>query len=343
MSLPALLKHLSHEPIGRFPVWLMRQAGRFLPRYQAIRKNHAFWKMVTTPQIAAEVSLLPLEVLEVDAVILFSDILTLPHGLGVSIEMKEGSGPTLERPFVKESDFNIFERFDPKRHTPFVGDALSILSEKIPDMLTLIGFAGAPWSVACYLMGGGSHDKFGVIKNSMYERPKELAYALKTLSDATRKYVQYQITHGAQLIQLFDTWVSEMPREFFVGYYAEILKDLLQDLRASKAPLIYYSKTAHHLLPDLASLPCDILGVDGLLPLPRVEALTMARFSLQGNLDPLVLLGSEARIRFRTRQLVAQARTLKHPPILNLGHGILPTTPVKNVQIFLQEAGALWI
>lgn len=340
---PILLRHLSHEPIGRFPVWLMRQAGRFLPRYQAIRKNHAFWKRVTTPQIAAEVSLLPLEVLEVDAVILFSDILTLPYGLGVPIEMKEGAGPTLERPFVKESDFGIFERFDPKKHTPFVGETLSILSEKIPEEKTLIGFAGAPWSVACYLMGGTPHDKFVVAKRAMYERPKELADALKTLANATRKYVEYQITHGAQLIQLFDTWVSEMPREFFVEYYAEICKSLLRDLRASKVPLIYYSKGTSHLLPDLASLPCDILGVDSLLPLPRVEALTLGAFSLQGNLDPLVLLGSEARIRFQTRRLVGEARTLKHPPILNLGHGVCPTTPVKNVRLFLQEAGAPWI
>ncbi len=160
---PLLLKHLSGEPIGRFPVWMMRQAGRYLPSYQEIRKNHSFWEMVTRPELAAKVSLTPLEYLNVDAIIFFSDILTLPYGLGIDVTMQESVGPVVTKPLRDESAFFQFGNFDPSRHTPFVGEALQNISKEKSPEKTLIGFAGAPWTVGSYLIEGKSSRHYAEI------------------------------------------------------------------------------------------------------------------------------------------------------------------------------------
>jgi len=338
-----LLRHLSGEPIGRFPVWMMRQAGRYLPAYRELRARHGFWESVTDPALAAKITLMPLDVVPVDALILFSDILTLPHGLGIPIELKESVGPVTLSPLEREADFDIFERFEPRARVPYVGEALSAVRAAAAPEKAVLGFAGAPWTVACYLVQGKPTKGFERIKAWMYRDPQGLARALGRLGGATLDYLRYQATSGAEMVQLFDTWLSEMPRWFFIEYYRPILDSIFGGLRASHVGGIYYSRHAHHLLPDLKGLPADVFSTDSLRSLSAVEGV-LGEISLQGNLDPALLLsGDPALVRRETRRLVAHARSLRRPPILNLGHGILPGTSVECAVAFAEEARELWI
>lgn len=343
---PLLLKHLSGEPIGRNPVWLMRQAGRYLPRYQEIRAKHSFWEMVTKPEIATEVSLLPLEVLPVDAVIFFSDILSLPYGRGVNVEMRESVGPVLPNPMRTLSDFDVFLDFSPEKHVPFVGETLTRIREKIPQEKTLLGFAGAPWTLSCYLVegGGSAKGRFESLRRWESTDPKVFLEVLSRVTDATMSYLLYQHRCGAHAVQLFDTWASEMPLPFFREHYVPLLNRIFDGLRAKNIPTIYFAKHSHHLDAALTALHCDVLSCDDLVPMPEMEKRTENRFSLQGNFDPVLLnVADEGIVRRQTRKLVDETRQLSRPAIINLGHGVLPKTPVKNVLAFVQEAQALWI
>lgn len=340
---PALIRHLSGEPIGRFPVWAMRQAGRYLPEYRAIRSRHSFWQMVTSAEIAADVSLTPLGVLPVDGIIFFSDILTLPYGLGVGIEMREGVGPVTVQPLRSIDDFSIFEHYRPSEHTPFVSEALKKVRERTPEDIAVLGFAGAPWTVGTYLVEGKPGRKFEAIRGWMNRDPADLALALRRLAQATVSYLRSQVDSGAQFVQLFDTWLSAMPADFFRTYYLPILNEIFDALRDCRVPRVYFSKGAHHLMGDFAELEIDVLSVDELRPMREVDRLLNGKFSLQGNLDPLLLFESAEIVRRQTRLLVAEARTLSKPAVLNLGHGILPGTPPENVRAFFEEARQLWL
>jgi uroporphyrinogen decarboxylase len=341
---PFLVRHLEGKNEGRFPVWMMRQAGRYLESYRAIRKEHSFWEMVTTPQLATEVSILPLKTLPVDAVIFFSDILTLPYGLGLPIEMRESVGPVLESPLRTLNQFEVFETFESEKHTGFVGKALSQIKSQISQETALLGFAGAPWTVASYLIEGKSNRHFENIKSWLYQDPQSLFRALDRLAVATIDYLRMQAKSGVDAIQLFDTWLCEMPKSTFNEHYVPLLNKIFTELRKENIKLIYFAKGSSHLLPDFKQLDCDVLSVDSLVGLPEVDKLTGYRFSLQGNLDPILLLkGDSGIVRQKTRMLVQQARELAKPAIMNLGHGILPKTPVENAKAFVEEARALWL
>lgn len=341
---PFLIRHLEGASEGRFPVWMMRQAGRYLESYRNIRKDHTFWEMVTQPNLASQVSLLPLDVIPVDAVIFFSDILTLPFGLGLPIEMRESIGPVLEKPLRAIEEFELFETFQAGKHTPYVGEALVDIKKRISSEIALLGFAGAPWTVASYLIEGKSNRHFENIKSWLYRDPNQLFRALEKLSRATVDYLKLQVRSGVDAVQLFDTWLCEMPRESFVEFYIPLLNKIFSDLKKEGVKTIYFAKGSSHLLADFTKLECDVLSVDSLLNLGDVERVTEGKFSLQGNLDPILLLKADvATVRLKTRLLVQQARALNRPPILNLGHGILPKTPVENARVFVEEARALWL
>jgi uroporphyrinogen decarboxylase len=340
---PLLLKHLAGENLGRFPVWMMRQAGRYLPSYRAVREKHTFWEMATMPEVTADVSLQPMQQLPVDAVIFFSDILTLPYGRGVHVEIKESIGPVIPQPLRTAAAFEVFRDFDPAKHTDFVGKALTLIREQMPAEKALLGFAGAPWTVGSYLIEGRANKNFQQLLTWMHSDPKSLVESLAVLGEATASYLEYQTQNGAQAVQLFDTWLAEMPRAFFVEHYVPMLNAIFRRLKAKRVPTIYFTKHAHHLLEDFKSLEVDVLSVDNLLSLKDVEQRTGGKFSLQGNLDPLTLFCDPGIVRQRTRQLVQTARELSKPAIMNLGHGVLPGTPVESVRAFLEEARTLWV
>jgi uroporphyrinogen decarboxylase len=339
---PLLIKHLSHEPIGRLPVWLMRQAGRYLPSYRAIRERHSFWEMVTQPDLAAQVSLLPLEVIDVDAVIFFSDILSLPYGQGIDIQMQESIGPVVTRPFRNRRDFDVFDRFLPDQHTDFVGATLRRIVQTLPKEKALIGFAGAPWTVGCYLIEGRGKQAFVTTRHWAEQNPQELAEALRVLAKATASYLNYQIESGAHLVQIFDTWLGEMSHSFFSQHYLPLLNELIETVQAKKIPVIYFARNSSSFLHAFKELKADVISIDHGLDLSIVDETLGGAFSLQGNLDPNLLLQTEADVRRETRTLVEKARKLAQPAILNLGHGVLPPTPVANVRAFVEEARTLW-
>lgn len=341
---PLLLKHLSGEPIGRFPVWMMRQAGRYLPSYRKLREKHSFWEMATTPELAAEVSLLPMGEIPVDGIIFFSDILTLPYGMGLPVLMKESIGPVIEAPLRDLPSFQFFAEYEPAKHTPFVSNALNIIKGQIPESMALLGFAGAPWTVASYLIEGKANRHFSSIKYWMHRDPSNLSEALGLLADATLKYLESQSRAGTHMVQLFDTWIGEMPRWFFQQHYLPVLQRIFLGLKAKNIPAIYFTKNSTHLLDLFTELSADGLSVDNLLSLKEVEVKTSAQFFLQGNLDPVLLLkATPLEIRSKTRLLVQEAQTLKVPAIMNLAHGILPETPLENAKAFIEEARHLWV
>ncbi len=338
-----LIRHLNGENIGRFPVWMMRQAGRYLPNYQAVRKQHSFWEMATTPKLISDVSLLPLEVIDVDAIIFFADILTLPHGLGLPVQMKEAIGPYLEEPMRTRAEFDVFQKFDAKAHVPFLGEALNDIRKKLDPKKALIGFAGAPWTVACYLVEGKSSKNFDHILPWMHKDPEDLAAALRELGKATSKYLRYQVENHVEMVQLFDTWISWMPKWFFEGYYLPILQEIFHDANAAGAFTTYFPKHSQHVSPLLGKTGAKGFSVDTLWSLTEYEKTIGKDFHYQGNLEPTLLLTDEGTIRRKTRELVNEARKLSKPAILNLGHGILPPTPVANAKAFIDEARALWV
>lgn len=339
---PFLLRHLAGEKTGRLPVWMMRQAGRYLPEYRKVREKHSFWDMVRLPEVAAEVTLQPMRRMPLDAAILFSDILTLPWGLGVPIEMREGIGPVTLQPLTSAKEFERFTAFDAETHTPFVGEALTKIRAALEPERALIGFAGAPWTVACYLVEGRGKRSFEGIVRWAQRDPNDCAEALRLLGVATEKYLQHQLRHGADLLQLFDTWVSEMPLPFFRDRYVPTLNAIFRPLRKAGRKVVYFPRHAHHLLGALSAVEADVIGCDSLAPLGHFAEKTHGKFALQGNLDPRLLLTDEATVRKATRELVAEARKLSVPVVANLGHGIFPEVAPEVAAAFVTEARSPW-
>ncbi len=259
---PLLLRHLEGEAVGHLPVWLMRQAGRYLPSYREIREKHSFWQMVETPELVVKISLLPLQVLEVDACIFFSDILTPPYGMKIPIEMKEAIGPVVLTPFQTVADFSKFATFAPAKDTSFVGASLSEIRRQLPKDKALYGFAGAPWTVGCYLVQGRGKTDFEKIRTWHEKDPKALAEALDFLADATTRYLNYQIDSGADLVQLFDTWLGNMSVEFFNSYYLTMLNRIADNVHARGVKFVYFAKGSHAFLPSLSQVSADVMGVE---------------------------------------------------------------------------------
>ena len=339
-----LKRHLEGEKLGRFPVWMMRQAGRYLPKYLAIREKHSFWEMATTPKLIQEVSLLPLDVIDVDAIIFFADILTLPHGLGLPVQMKESIGPYLDKPMRTQGEFDVFNKFDAETHTAFLGEALDGIRATLDSKKALIGFAGAPWTVACYLVEGKASKNFENILPWMHRDPKGLAAALELLGKATAKYLRYQVEHKVEMIQLFDTWISWMPKWFFEGYYLPILQNIFKEAQGAGAFTLYFAKHSQQVTSLLSKTGAQGFSVDTLWTLSEYENAIGKQFTFQGNLEPTLLKsGDEGLVRKKTRELVQEARRLTKPAIINLGHGILPGTPVSNAKAFIEEARAAWL
>ncbi len=336
---PFLIKHITGEETGRFPVWMMRQAGRFLPSYREIRKDHSFWEMVATPSLASQVSLLPMNELDVDAVIFFSDILTLPYGLQIPVRMEEKVGPVVENPLTDLNAFQIFKEFDFLKHTGFVGEALSMCRKQMPADKTLIGFAGAPWTVATYLVEGRGKNDFSKIKAWMHRDPESLSEALSLLGKSTALYLKGQTKSGADMVQLFDTWVSEMPEWFFEKYYLKTLNQIFSEI---DTPKIYFGKGASHLLPLLSKVESHGIGVDSNSSL-KIFSYALPKQFLQGNLDPMILRDADEKtVRAQAHRVWKEAVEIKKPMIMNLGHGILPKTPVENVKAYLSEVRKPW-
>jgi len=325
------------EALPRAPVWMMRQAGRYLPEYRAIRANHAFLEVCKTPDLAVEVSLQPFRILGVDAVIVFSDILIPAEAMGLKLELGD-AGPNLPNPVRSKRDVDRLILFDPEIETGFLPEAVRRIVREVGPTVPVLGFAAAPWTLACYMVEGRAGEGFATVKGFLLNDPKTFRELLHLIALATIPYLKAQIAAGAAAVQLFDTWCGELSfrdyEEFALPATQEIISALASE--ASQAPVIYYTKASNHLLPAVARSGANVLGVDWRVDMRAFREQLGPRIAIQGNVDPAILLGPPEAIRNATQDAITALGGSGH--ILNLGHGILQQTSVENARHFI-EAG----
>lgn len=319
------------EPVPRLPVWMMRQAGRYLPEYREIRAKHSFLEVCKTPDLALEVSIQPLRRLNVDAIIIFSDILIPAEAMGLALEL-EDKGPNLPEPIRTEADVKKLHLFDPEVETGFLIEALRRTVKYAGPDIPVLGFAASPWTLACYMVEGHAKEGFPTVKNFLCSQPRVFRELLHRIAQATTLYLKSQIAAGTAAVQIFDTWCGELNLHDYTEFVLPAVQQVISGL-AKSVPVIYYTKASHHLLPSIIESGADVLSIDWRISLSELRALAGPRVALQGNLDPAILFGPHDKIRQATLDIAAELGG--HGHILNLGHGILQHTPVENAQLFI--------
>jgi uroporphyrinogen decarboxylase len=334
-----LLRALLREPTPRRPIWLMRQAGRYLPEYRATRaKAGSFMALCTNPQLACEVTLQPIDRYPLDAAILFSDILTIPHAMDLGLEFEAGEGPTLDRPVRSASDVAHLKIPDPALELRYVIDAVALIRRELSGRVPLIGFAGSPWTVGTYMVEGGGSKTFGLIKRMMYEAPEVLHRLLDVLARSTILYLNAQIAAGAQAVMLFDTWGGVLTpaqyEEFSLRYMAQVIAELTRESGGRRVPNIVFTKGGGAWLGKIAAIGCDAVGVDWTTDLAAARQAVDGRVALQGNLDPSALFAPPETLRAETRR-VLDSYGAGPGHVFNLGHGITPDVDPDRVAVLV--------
>jgi uroporphyrinogen decarboxylase len=329
-----LLRALLRQPVDVTPIWIMRQAGRYLPEYRATRERAgSFMNLCRTPELACEVTLQPLERFPLDAAILFSDILTVPDAMGLGLHFVEGEGPRFERPVRTPAEINALAAPDPELELGYVMDAVRLIRRELDGRVPLIGFSGSPWTLATYMVEGGSSKEFARVKGLLYDDPATLHRLLGVLADAVAAYLNAQIAAGAQAVMIFDTWGGSLTpagyREFSLAYMQRIVERLQRESEGLRVPVTLFTKGGGQWLEDMAASGCDALG------LTRVGE----RVALQGNLDPTVLYASNERVAAEARKVLASFG--KGPGhVFNLGHGIHPQIAPERVAALVEAVHA---
>jgi uroporphyrinogen decarboxylase len=339
-----LLRALLREPTPRRPIWLMRQAGRYLPEYRETRSRAGgFLEMCTNPQIACEITLQPIDRFPLDAAILFSDILTIPHAMNLGLEFEAGEGPKFERPVRTAADIKRLIVPDPGAELKYVTDAVALVRRELRGRVPLIGFAGSPWTVATYMVEGGSSKTFGQIKRMMYEAPRELHGLLQILARATILYLNAQISAGAQAVMLFDTWGGVLTpaqyEEFSLRYMAEVIDALTRKAEGRRVPNIVFTKGGGAWLGKISAIGCDAVGVDWSTDLRAARQAVGMRVALQGNLDPSALFAPPQTLRAETLR-VLESFGAGPGHVFNLGHGITPDVDPERVALLIETVQA---
>lgn len=334
-----LLRALLRQPVDRTPAWIMRQAGRYLPEYRAVRAQAgSFMNLCQNPDLACEVTLQPLRRFPLDAAIIFSDILTIPDAMGLGLYFVENEGPKFERPVRSLADIEALPRPDVGSSLRYVMDALALTRRELAGSVPLIGFSGSPWTLATYMIEGGSSKSFSRAKRLLYEEPKAAHVLLGKLSDTIVDYLNAQIASGAQAVQIFDTWggalASDAFREFSLRYLGEIISRLDREHEGRRVPVILFCKGCNTQLEALAATGCDALGADWTITLQEARARVGQQVALQGNLDPAILLASPAVIR-REALACLQSYGRGNGHVFNLGHGITPEVDPENLAVLL--------
>lgn len=330
-----LLRALLRQKVDCTPIWIMRQAGRHLPEYRKLRQQVPnFLTFCKTPELACEATLQPLQRYPLDAAIVFSDILTIPDAMGLGLHFVEGQGPKFRNPIRNVNDICKLGVPDPMEELRYVSDTVAMARRSLNNKVPLIGFAGSPWTLATYMIEGGSSKQFNIIKSMMYSEPTSLHKLLSLLAEAVTIYLNAQIVMGAQAIMLFDTWggvlTSEDYRDFSLNYMAQIVNDLTWEHEERRVPVTLFTKGGGLWLQTIAETGCDCIGVDWTIPLAQARQQVKGNVALQGNLDPCVLLSSPERITQEV-QAILESYGAGSGHVFNLGHGILPATPPENV------------
>ena len=321
-----LLRALLRQPVDRTPVWIMRQAGRYLPEYRATRaKAGDFMSLYKSPELACEVTLQPLARFPLDAAILFSDILTIPDAMGLGLHFSEGEGPRFTSPLRSRADIDRLPSIDPETDLDYVMQAVRTTRRALDGSVPLIGFSGSPWTLAAYMVEGQSSREFSKVKSMLFGHANCLHTLLEKLADTVASYLNAQIAAGAQVVMIFDTWGGVLSPhdyiDFSLQYMQRIIEQLQREWSGQYVPIVLFTKNSGQWLEAMADTGCDAIGVDWTTDLGRARELTDGRVALQGNLDPNVLYADAETIRFRVAEVLASyGHGSGH--VFNLGHGI---------------------
>ena len=329
------LRALLREPVEYTPVWLMRQAGRYLPEYNETRRRAgSFLNLCKNPQLACEVTLQPLARFELDAAILFSDILTVPDAMGLGLYFAEGEGPKFERPLREEWEIRNLAAPDPDVELRYVMDAVVEIRRALDNSVPLIGFSGSPFTLACYMIEGGASEDFRSIKAMLYDRPDLLHHVLDVNARAVTAYLNAQIEAGAQAVMIFDTWGGALSnrayKEFSLAYMARIVADLKREHEGARIPSIVFTKGGGQWLEEIAAIGCDAVGLDWTTDIGAARRRVGDKVALQGNLDPVALFAQPEKIA-REARAILDAFGPGSGHVFNLGHGISQFTPPEHV------------
>ena len=341
------IKALLCQDVDRTPTWIMRQAGRYLPEYRKVRANvGGFMDLCKNPELACEVTLQPLERFDLDAAIIFSDILTIPDAMGLGLHFVEGEGPKFSKPITSKSMIENLSIPDPESDLGYVMKAISTTKKALANKLPLIGFSGSPWTLATYMVEGGPSKQFEKIKGLMFQEPKTLHLLLDKLADSVIAYLNAQIANGVNAVMIFDTWGGILSphhyQEFSLRYMNKIIAGLTKTVNDETIPSIIFTKNGGNWLKDIAASGCNGVGVDWTFDIGQAaQALEGSNVAIQGNMDPITLLGNEETIKAEAKKILDK---MKNYPghVFNLGHGILPMTPPEHLAFlinYIKEVG----
>jgi len=325
------LRALKRQPVDYTPIWLMRQAGRYLPEYRATRaKAGNFMALCQNPELACEVTLQPLARFNLDAAILFSDILTIPDAMGLGLHFSEGEGPLFERPIKNLADIQNLSVPDPERELKYVMDAVRLIRRELNGRVPLIGFSGSPWTLATYMVEGGSTKTFSKIKALIYNEPAAAHQLLDILAQSVSVYLQAQISAGAQAVMIFDTWGGVLTKKDYLAFSLSYMQKIVDTLPKNDVPVILFTKGGGAWLEEIAATGCSAMGLDWQTELGDARRRVGDNVALQGNLDPSMLYANPDKIRVEVADLLADfGKGNGH--IFNLGHGIHPNIDPENV------------
>ncbi|MEH2229226.1 MAG: uroporphyrinogen decarboxylase [Nostoc sp.] len=339
---PHLLRAARGEVVDRPPVWMMRQAGRYMKAYRDLREKYpSFRDRSEIPDVAIEVSLQPWKAFQPDGVILFSDIVTPLPGLGIDMDIAEGKGPIIHSPLRTQEQIDALHPLEPEAALPFIKTILQALRSEVGDKSTVLGFVGAPWTLAAYAVEGKGSKTYSIIKNMAFSDPTILHQLLAKLADAIAIYARYQIDSGAQVVQMFDSWAGQLSPQDYDTFALPYQQRVFQQVKQTHpdTPLILLVSGSAGVLERMGQSGADIVSVDWAVDMADARARLGKQMKVQGNLDPGVLFGSKQFIRDRILDTVRKAGNWGH--ILNLGHGVLPETPEENVAFFFETAKEL--
>lgn len=335
-----LIRALKRQTVDITPVWLMRQAGRYLPEYREIRAKHKdFMTLCKTPELACEVTLQPLRRFDLDAAIIFSDILTIPDAMGLGLYFAEGEGPKFRKSLHNAKDIETLKMPD-MQQLQYVMNAIRLVKRELAGKVPLIGFSGSPWTLATYMVEGGSSKNFAEIKQRLLEQPQTLQQLLQLLAESVVTYLKAQILAGADVVMIFDTWggILSTPnyQSFSLQFMAQIVAQLKQDKQTQHVPVILFTKGGGQWLENMSETGCDALSLDWTIDIGQARQRVGAKVALQGNLDPAILKAEPNIIRHEITKIL-QSYGPGPGHIFNLGHGITPDVPPEHVKVMVDS------
>ncbi|MCU0343430.1 MAG: uroporphyrinogen decarboxylase [Ignavibacterium sp.] len=317
------LRACKKQDVERTPIWIMRQAGRYLPEYREVRAKSDFLTMCKTPELAAEVTIQPIDIIGADAAILFSDILVIPEAMGMHLEMNEGKGPVFPNPIRTVEDAKKLKDIEPTKELKYVLDAVTLTKRILDNRVPLIGFSGSPWTLLTYMVEGKGSKNFSEVKKLIYNNP-DLAHAvLDKLANTVADYLSAKIEAGCNAVQIFDTWGGILSQKDFEEFSLEYVEKIISKIKRKDEPVIFFAKGVHYNLNKLAGIGADVLGLDWTMDLGKVRREVGDKVALQGNLDPTALYANKNHIKESVKDIL-NSFGKGNGHIFNLGHGILP-------------------